>query len=138
MVLNNDIIFEIIGNNKRFRSPYNEPQGYTIIDRIDRLNEEFEIELINLYYEKLRYAACHADKLIESAFDDKFYNFYGVDRTFVSSPAQMCSELYFDSFVMTSEDYIISSCLSNEKFMFGHFIEVSWNSNWKIRHVWIN
>ena len=138
MVLNNDMILKIIGDNKRFRNPFDEPQGYTIIDRIDSLNEEFETELINLYYEKLRYAACHADKLIESAFDDKFYNFYGVDRTFVNSLTQMCSELYFDSFVMSCEDHIIGSCLTNEKFMFGHFIEVTWDSNWKIRYVWIN
>ena len=138
MVLDQDIILDIIGKNKRFRNPYDEPQGYYIIDSVGMSNEDFDIELINLYYEKLQYAVYHADDLVQSAFDDRFYDFYGVDRTLVNSSAQMCSELYFDSFVMTSEDQIISSCLSNERFMFGHFIEVSWDSNWEIRYVWIN
>lgn len=86
----------------------------------------------------IQYAVYHADDLVQSVFDDSFYNFYGVDRTLVNSPAQMCSELYFDSFIMTSEDQTISSCLTNERFMFGHFIEASWDRNWEIRYVWIN
>lgn len=54
MVLNKDIILKIIGNNKRFCDPYDEPQGYYIIDSVGVLYEDFDIELINLYYEKLR------------------------------------------------------------------------------------
>lgn len=52
MVLNKDIILEIIGNNRRFRNPYDEPQSYYIFDSVYMSNEEFGIELINLYYEK--------------------------------------------------------------------------------------
>ena len=96
-----------------------------MVDNVYLGNEELSIEFITLYYEKLQYAVYNADDLIKSAFDDRFYSFYGVDRSLVNSPAQMCSELYFHSFVMTSEDQIISSCLTNERFMFGHFIPAS-------------
>lgn len=138
MLLNNDIIFGIVGNNKRFVNPYDEPSSYYIFDNMNHLNKEFDIELINLYYEKLRYAVSHADSFIKDAFDDRFYNFEGVNKTLVKSPTQMCSELFFDSFVMFSENKNIVSCLSNNRFMFGHFIEVSWDSNWNIEYVWIN
>lgn len=138
MLLNNDTILEIIGNNKRFINPYDEPHGYYIFDHMNCLKKEFDDELISLYYEKLRYAVSHTDNLIKSAFDNRFYDFYGIDRSIIKSPTQMCSELLFDSFVMISENKSICSCLSNSQFMFGHFIEVSWDRNWKIKYAWIN
>lgn len=75
---------------------------------------------------------------IEGAFDNEFYNFYGVNRNIVRSPYEMCSELYFDSFVSDIRDNSIGTCLTNDRFMFGHFIEVQWDNEWKIKSKWID
>ncbi|MGN0600289.1 MAG: hypothetical protein ACI4JK_10385 [Oscillospiraceae bacterium] len=97
MLLNEDLIAKIIGESKRFCSPYDDPESYDIVG--DE-KEESDSQLIKLFYEKLEYAVCNADDLIESAFDNEFYNFYGVNRNIVKSPNEMSSNLYFDSFVL--------------------------------------
>ncbi|MBQ5331983.1 MAG: hypothetical protein J6K92_01790 [Oscillospiraceae bacterium] len=129
MNLNKDMISKIIGESKRFCSPYDTPESYYFICDDE---EKTDSQLINLYYDKLKYAVSNADKLIEGAFDNEFYNFYGVNRNIVKSPDEMCSELYFDSFVLDIKDNSIGTCLSNSRFMFGHFIEVWWDSEWKM------
>lgn len=135
MLLNKNKISEIIGESKRFCSPYDEPESYYIVGgEIEKIDNQ----LINLYYEKLAYAVCNADDLIESTFDNNFYNFYGVNRNIVKSPNEMSSQLYFDSFVLDVEHNSIVACLSNNRFMSGHFIEVWWNRNWKITSQWID
>lgn len=135
MLLNKDLISKIIGESKRFCSPYDNPESYYIVGD-DK--EKSDSQLINLYYEKLGYAVCNADYLIESAFDNDFYNFYGVNRNIVQSPNEMSSNLYFDSFVLDLKDNSIGTCLSNNRFMFGHFIEVRWDRDWKIISKWID
>ena len=128
MFLNKDKISKIIGESKRFCSPFDEPESYYIVGGDI---ENLDSQLINLYYERLVYAVCNADYLIESAFDNVFYNFYGLTRNIVTSPNEMSSQLYFDSFVLDIKDNSIDTCLSNDRFMFGHFIEVWWNRDWK-------
>lgn len=135
MLLNKDLISRIIGKSKRFCDPYDDPESYYIVgDDI----EKSDSQLINLYYEKLEYAVCNAEDLIDSAFDNEFYNFYGVNRSIVQSPNEMSSNLYFDSFVLDLNDNSIGTCLSNDRFMFGHFIEVWWDKDWKIISQWID
>lgn len=139
MKLNKDTISEIIGDCCRFVNPYYEVlDPYTILNDIGRLDEDFDIEIINRYYERLRYAVSNADGLIKNAFDDSFYDAYFVNKDIVKSPDQMCSELIFDSFVMYSDHQTIGACLTNNLFMFGHFIDVTWDSDWNIISVWIN
>lgn len=135
MCLSKDILFKIIGENKRFCDPYDNPESYYIWSDA---KEKTDIQFIDLYYKKLEYAVCNANNLIEGAFDNEFYNFYGVNRSIVKSPYEMCSELYFDSFVLDIRDNSIGTCLTNEKFMFGHFIEVQWDNEWKIKSKWID
>lgn len=135
MLLNKEILSKIIGKNRRFCSPYNEPEPYFIVGGdIEKTDSQF----IDLYYEKLIYAVSNADNLIKSTFDKEFYYFYGVNRDIVKSPNEMFSELYFDSFVLNINENSIGTCLSNDRFMFGHFIEVWWDKDWKIISQWID
>lgn len=127
MELNKNKISKIISGSERFCSPYGEPDPYYIIG-----NNEINSQTIHLYYNKLEFAVKNADILIENAFDNKFYDFYGVNKDIVSSPKEMFCELYFDSFILNTEDDSVGTCLSNKKFMFGHFIEIWWNNEWKI------
>ena len=141
MKLNKDIISEIIGDCRRFVSPYHEVlEPYIILNDIGLLDGDgdFDIEIINRYYERLRYAVSNVDSLIKEAFNDKFYDVYFIDKAIVKSSAQMCSELIFDSFVMYPDHQTIGACLSNNNAMFGHFIDVTWDSEWNIISVWID
>lgn len=137
MKINKDTIIEIIGDNCRFISPYHDTDPYVILNDTAPLNEDFDVEIINKYYERLRYAVSNADNLIKEAFNDKFYDVYFIDKSIVKSPAQMCSELIFDSFVMFLDNQTVSACFSNDTFMFGDFIDVTWNRNWNIISVWL-
>lgn len=138
MKLNKNTLNEIICNHPRFIDPYDDTDPYTILNAVDPLNKDFDIEIINRYYERLRYAVSHADELIKNAFTDSFYDTYFVNKEIVKSPMQMCSKLIFDSFVMYRDYQTIGACLSNNLFMFGHFIDVTWDSDWNIISVWIN
>ncbi len=138
MKLNNNTINEIICNHRRFINPYDETGSYTILNAANLLNDDFDIEIINRYYERLKYAVLHADELINNAFDDSFYDTYFVNKEIVKSPAQMCSELIFDSFVMYRDYQTIGACLTNNLFMSGHFIDVTWDSDWNIISIWTN
>lgn len=138
MKLNKNTINEIICNHHRFINPYDYTEPYTILNAVDPLNEDFDVEIINRYYERLRYAVSHADELIRNAFVDSFYDTYFINKEIVKSPAQMCSKLIFESFVMYRDYQTIGACLSNNLFMFGHFIDVTWGSDWNTISVWMN
>lgn len=130
MDLKIDKICEIVCSSKRFISPYSDPEPYYIYG--SDFGDNCKIDIENLYYEKLRYAVKNAENLVNQAFNDDFYSFYGVDRTAVSTPEQMCSELRFDSFTMNFNDKSVCIYFSNERFMFGHFIEAVWDNNWNL------
>lgn len=134
MPLSNETISKIIGESGRFCSPYDEPESYYIVGDTGEKDNMF----IGLFYEKMTYAVSHADDLIAGAFDNDFYDFYGVNRDIIRSPEEMSSQLYFDSFVLDIKDNSIGACLSNDRFMFGHFIEIHWDNEWKITSRWIN
>lgn len=135
MMLDKEIILKILADSKKFPDPYGEPPSYYAAGFAD---DDLPAGLAALYYQKLQYAVQHADTLINSAFRDEFYGFYGVDKTAVHSPAEMCGRLCFDSFVLFPEDQTVGACLSNEQFMFGHFIEVRWEKDRAVRYAWIN
>lgn len=143
MCLDKNILFTIINGNKRFIDPFEDSEGYFILDSRDVQNVYGAVEIYNaknieLYYDKLRYAVCNADSLIKDAFDDNFYDFYGVNKNQVESSAQMYSGLYFDSFALDIKDNSACAYLSNDQFMFGHFVEVLWDNNWNRIYAWIN
>ena len=119
---------EIIKNNHRFISPFNDPYGYYIwID--GNVNEN----IIELYWKQLEYAERNIDRLIQQAFNFSFYEFYGVNQKIVKSPADMCQRLIIESFVLfQGDDTTISCCLSNDEFMFGHYIEFKWDCGWNL------
>ena len=100
--------------------------------------EDFEEKIIEIYYDKLRYAVQNAEKLVNEMFREEFYDFYGVDKNAVSSPEQMKSELLFDSFTMDIDDMSIAVYFSNKSFMFGHFIDARWDADWNFRCYWID
>lgn len=134
MDLNAEAVSCIIGNNRRFISPFEDFSAYYIACE----NTEITAELEELYFEKLRYAVNNADKILKQAFSEELFDFYGVDKSKVRSPEEMLSGLIFDSFVLQPRQKIIESCVSNPKFMFGHFIELIWDYEWKLQSVWIN
>ena len=137
MKLNKETINAIIRNNSRFLSAYSEPEPYFIYN-IKKYTEDFDEEVINLYYKKLRYAVDNSERLVNEMFRDEFYDFYGIDRNVVSSPEQMRSELIFDSFTMDVNDKSVGVYFSNERFMFGHFIDVCWDADWNFLWCWID
>lgn len=107
MGLNKEKISRIIGESKRFCSPFSDPEPYYIIDSdTDRPDRNS----IDLFYRKLTYAVRNADILIGGAFDDGFYNFYGINRDIVRSPSEIADQLYFDSFVLNIKDNSIGAC----------------------------
>ncbi len=116
---------EIIGTNRRFISPFDEPCGYSIF------GEKITKEDISLYFEKLKYMAEHADELIEKYFSPEYYDFYGIDKEAVSSPEMMCNQLIIESFVLVLRNHSISIALSNKNFMCGNYIEYNWFYNWE-------
>lgn len=128
---------KIIGNNKRFISPDNEPYGYYIWTTGED-ESIIDKSKITLYLQKLQYAADHADALIRTVFQEAFYYFYGIDKDAVKSPEQMSSELIFESFVLSLDDNVIGAYLSNERFMYGHFIDCQWDMQWNLLHSWID
>lgn len=133
MKINKDMIHEIIKKNKKFISAYSVPEAYYVFS-LNELTElsSYDEEIINLYYEKLRYAVKYSNKLIQEAFKDDFFNFYGIDRNAVKTP-----ELMFDSFTMDYDDKSVYANLSNNYYMLGHFIQVHWDDNWNIESVLI-
>ena len=127
-------VAQVIGNSKRFTSSFNEPSSYYICaDRSMSGEEIFAGELEN-YWSRLVYAVEHADDLISEAFRTEFYDFYGVDKSKVDSAEDMCRRLHFDSFVLCVKEKEISVYLTNDDFMFGHFIDVCWDDKWKLLH----
>lgn len=134
MDLNPDEISRIIGNNRRFTSPFEEFTAYYIVDD----STEITAELEELYFDKLKYAAQNADMLLKQAFSEDLLNFYGVNKSKVNSPEEMLSGLTFESFVLVSERKTIECCVSNSEFMFGHFIELIWDYDWNLQSVWID
>lgn len=123
----------LVGECGRFPDAMEDGSGYYIA--ADGMISDGDIAL---YYEKLKYAAAHADSLIESGFDKEFFGFYGVDRGRAGSPEKMCAELMFDSFVLVPERKTVECCVSNPEFMPGHFIEYVWDYDWNLRSVRIN
>ena len=107
MELNKDIINEIIRDNRRFLSAYSDPEPYFMYSR-KGYTCEYDQKIIDIYYDKLRYAVQNAEKLVSEAFREEFYDFYGVDKNAVVSPEQMKSELVFDSFTMDMDDMSIA------------------------------
>ena len=126
---------EIVKGSERFISPMHEPYGYSIFTTSRQTVDGLHEDILQFYLKKLRYAVTFADTIIKQAFRKDFYEFYGVDRTVVKSPEEMCSQLIFDSFVLVEERKMITACLSNEKFMFGHYISCCWDYDWNIESI---
>lgn len=118
---------KIIGNSKRFVSPFHEPCSYYICSQ-----EEISDIAIELYLDKLKYMVNNAEAIIHHAFTSSYFDFYGVNKKVVSTPEMMCHQLVIDSFVLYLDDKKIGSYLSNSQFMFGHYIECLWNDRWKL------
>ena len=137
MKLDKDHINSIIHGNSRFLSAYSDPDPYFMYTR-KGYTEDFEEKIIDIYYDKLRYAVQNAEKLVNEMFREEFYDFYGVDKNAVSSPEQMRSELVFDSFTMDIDDMSIVVYFSNKRFMRGHFIDARWDADWNFRCYWID
>ncbi len=119
-------VSEIIKNNQRFISPFNNLSSYCIVafDNIDK-------KLIELYWNQLKYAEKNIDQFIKRGFHISFYEFYGVNRNIVKSPTDMCQRLLIESFILMNQN-TIGCCLSNDEFMFGHFIEYKWDCDWNL------
>lgn len=111
----------LIGGNKRFQNPYTLPESYYIWGNEDDFTE--------IYFEKLKYAVENADMLIKSATEKVAYAF---EIQFDISFQKLCSQLIFDSFVLVPSENMICACITNEKFMFGHFIDVSWDLDFNL------
>lgn len=127
-------VLEIIKGSKRFSDPLSDPCGYYIWTVPQLIMEGRKEAVLQFYQEKLRYASIQADAIIQNAFQPVFYEFYGVDRTVIESPEDMCRQLIFDSFVLVTEHKTINACLSNDVFMFGHYIESCWDYDWNLMY----
>ena len=125
-------VAEIINNHPRFVSPFQVPASYYICLDACISDEKNPIEAAKRFCEKLTYAVKNTDELIKEAFRTEFYDFYGVDRDKVDSAEDMCRRLIFDSFVFNVEENETCAYLTNDTFMFGHFIEVRWNDEWNL------
>ncbi|MDE7320064.1 MAG: hypothetical protein K2N46_10070 [Lachnospiraceae bacterium] len=125
---------DIIGDHKRFVSPFSEPCGYYIFAGD---NETISSTVVQMYWEKLKFMSEHTDLLIQQAFRPEFYDFYGVSQSDVASSDEMCRRLIVDSFVLCNNDYAVECCLSNDQFMFGHFIVCSWDNSWNFTGSYI-
>ena len=126
-------VSEIIKNNHRFISPFGMPYSYYIV-----ADNNIDEKIIELYWEQLRYAEKNIDNLIQQGFDNSFYEFYGVNHRIVHTPADMCQRLIMESFVLYHVDHItIGCCLSNDEFMFGHYIEYKWDCDWNLIYSYI-
>ena len=117
-------VFKIIAQNSRFSSPFSEPYGYYIWTEHKAADES----VVELYLDKLTYAANNVDRLIHQAL---------LELTPVKDlPENSGQRLVFDSFVLEPERKEISCCLTNLDFMFGHFIECRWDYEWNLLSVW--
>ena len=134
MELSADRVSRIIGDNRRFISPFEDFSAYDIVDE----NIKMTAELEELYFDKLKYAVNNAEALLTEAFSEDLFGFYGVNKAKVNSPDEMLAGLIFESFVLVPERKSIECCVSNPEFMFGHFIELIWDCEWKLQSVWIN
>ena len=114
-------VSEIIKNNQRFISPFNNLSSYCIV----------AFDKIELYWNQLKYAEKNIDQFIKRGFHISFYEFYGVNRNIVKSPTDMCQRLLIESFILMNQN-TIGCCLSNDEFMFGHFIEYKWDCDWNL------
>ena len=121
---------EIIGNNHRFISPFADPYRYYIWESGEHIDEK----AIEFYWKQLKYAEKNVDLLIQQGFNSSFYDESCVNKKIVKSPADMCQRLIFESFVLNLQDNTnkIGCCLSNDEFMFGHFIDCEWDCNWNL------
>ena len=63
MKLDKDHINSIIHGNSRFLSAYSDPAPYFMYTR-KGYTEDFEKKIIDIYYDKLRYAVQNAEKLV--------------------------------------------------------------------------
>ena len=132
---------EIIKNNPRFASPFTEGCGYYISE----VNDEGIVEkitdkrFVELYWTQLQYAEKNIDVLVQKGFQACFFDFYGVNKGVVKSPNDMCQRLRVDTFVLIIRNNVatIASCLSNDEFMFGHFIEYQWDCDWNMLSSYI-
>ena len=111
--MNIDRVKSIIGENNKFQNPYTSPESYYIWDNEDDFTE--------IYFEKLKYAAENSDMLIKSTVEQAN-----------SISEEQCLKLIFDSFVLVPSKNMICACLTNEKIMFGHFIDVSWDFDFNL------
>lgn len=125
-------IRNIVGENERFINSCKEPGNFWIMADPDKTDDERKTEHLRLYLEKLEYVSKYADTLIQNAFQPEWYEFYGVNRDAVRSPEDMCRRLIFDSFMLESERGNLSAYLSNDDFMFGHYIELVWDYDWNL------
>ena len=130
MNIDANAVWEIIRDSSRFVSPFSEPSGYYLVTNDD--SKTFSDAEIGEYLRKLEYMAKNIDALLQQAFDPSFYEFYGVNRSRISSSAEMCERLTVDSFVFNISDRTISCCLTNPQFMSGHYIECVWNGTWEL------
>ena len=85
MKLDKDHINSIIHGNSRFLSAYSDPDPYYMYTR-KGYTEDFEEKIIDIYYDKLRYAVQNAEKLVNEMFREEFYDFYGVEKTLCLLP----------------------------------------------------
>lgn len=124
----------IIGDSSRFISPFSEPCGYYIYAGEKEIISDISLQK---YWKKLKYMSENIDILIQQAFKKEFYDFYGVNRSFVTSSREMYQQLVVDSFVLCIDNDTIESCLSNPRFMFGHFINCVWDDRWNLIYSYI-
>ena len=132
MELDMDIVEGIVAGNPRFPSAYDDTEPFFIWDEPGKNHTEPDKAFIKRYYDKLRYAAAHADELVNRAFREEFFDFDGLDRTKVKDSDDMRSRLVFDSFTMNAQKGTVNTYLSNSEFMSGHFIEVYWTDDWEV------
>jgi len=123
-------IQKIIGDSRRFASPFDEPCGYyfdVAENSITIRNSDIEE-----YQIKLKYMVENINVLIRQAVKPGYYDFYGVNQNLVSSLSEMCQRLIVDSFVLNLGDRTIVCCMSNSQFMSGHYIECIWSDTWEL------
>lgn len=112
-------VYEIIGRNSRFISPFSEPYGYYMYCRDESyISEESE----EIYLDKLSHAAKNADALVEQMFR-QFQSQIGI-------PGEWWNKLRFETFVLNAEEQEIAGCLSDPDVMFDHFVECRWDFEW--------
>ncbi len=127
MDMNAHEIIKIIGNNRRFISPFSKPYGYYIWGMENEYIGNIEIQL---YYKKLKYMTENIEMLLQQAFHPAFYQFYGVSRN-LTSLDDMYQQLVVESFVLIANDKSVECCLSNSQIMYGHYIICLWSDTWE-------